>query len=71
MTGLEQMAVWLFGTLCASVTVCTAVTAWATARVDVAKEHARAHVDGLQVVAEAQHGPLTVPSAWTAKDGEA
>lgn len=65
MTGLQQTAVWLFATFCGSVTVCTVVKAWAQARVAVAKEHARAHVDAHRVVAEAQHGPLVVPEAWT------
>lgn len=68
MTGAEQLAVWSFAVFCGSVTVCSAVKAWARGRVDVAKEHARAHVEVHRVVAETQHGALTVPTAWTESD---
>ena len=64
MTGMEQLVVWLFGIFCGSVTISSVVKAWAQGRVDVAREHARAHVDAHRVVAEAQHGPLTVPPEW-------
>lgn len=70
MTGVQQTAVWLFVTFCGSVTVCTAVKAWTTARVAVAREHARVHLELNRAVIEAQYGPQFVPPAWT-KDGEA
>lgn len=68
MTGVEQAAVWLFGIFCVSVTVAAVVKAWTTARVDVAKLHAKAHVDTHRVIAAAQHGPLTVPLAWSEQE---
>jgi len=67
-TGVEQLAVWSFGVFCGSVTVCSAVKSWARGRVDVARECARAQVEVHRVVAEAQHGALTVPPAWTESD---
>lgn len=60
---------WLFATFCGSVTVCTVVKAWATARVDVAHEHARVHLEVHRINVEAQHGPLTVPD-WMTNGGE-
>lgn len=65
MTGVEQLAVWLFGIFCASVTVRSALKSWAQGRVDVAKEHARVYLDVHRTAIEAQRGPLTVPPAWT------
>ena len=68
MTGVEQLLACMFAVFCGSVTVCSAVKSWARGRVDVAKEHARAHVEVHRVVAELQHGALTVPPAWTESD---
>lgn len=68
MTGVEQLLAWSFAVFCASVTVCSAVKSWATGRVDVAREHARAHVDAHRVVAEAQFGRLTVPVEWSEEE---
>ncbi|WP_035796404.1 hypothetical protein [Kitasatospora mediocidica] len=70
MTGFQQTAVWLFVTFCGSVTVRTVVKAWAGARVDVAREHARVYLEANRAVIDAQHGPQFVPPAWTT-DGEA
>jgi hypothetical protein len=64
-TGVEQLAVWLFGFFCTTLTVCSVVKAWAQGRVDVAREHARVYLEVHRTAIEAQHGSLTVPPAWT------
>jgi len=69
-SGAELTAVWLFGIFCASVTVASVARSWASARIEVAKQHASAHVGAHQVVAEAQFGPTTLPASWMTKDGE-
>jgi uncharacterized membrane protein YqiK len=64
MTGWEQLVVWLFGILLAAISVCSVAKARAKALADVARHHAHAHVEGLRVMAEAQHGTWTVPREW-------
>lgn len=69
MTGAEQLTVWLVGIVLVTAAVSSAVKAWASARVEVAKAQAQAHVDAYQIVVRAQAGQLTVPPAWMQEEG--
>jgi hypothetical protein len=64
MNGGETMTVWLFALFCAAVSVCSVAKSFASARSEVARQHARAHVEAHRVVAEGQFGRVIVPPEW-------
>ena len=70
MSGVEQMVVWLFGSLCAAVAVCRVARWLALGRAEVARLYSASAVEVARVEAGAQQGaPMFVPHEWNPREG--
>lgn len=70
MSGAEQLAAWLFGSLCAAVAVCRVARWLALGRAEVARLYSGSAVEVARAEAGAsQEAPVYVPQEWNPQEG--